>query len=95
MRKFKNNDKKKLIINDECQKIFSSQYISLNFVLFTILKFYVYNYLVYARMKPTFNYYYNNLRGEVHSEQTINQLSQIPREKSELSHGMEANDGDA
>ena len=65
MRRFKNNDIKKLIINiGKCQTSFSSYYISLYFVLFIILKLYVYKYSAYARIEPTFNHYYNILREE-------------------------------
>jgi len=37
---------------------------SLHFVLFTIIKLYVYNYSSYAKTDPTFNYYYSMLREE-------------------------------
>ena len=82
MRRFKNNDIKKLIINiGKCQTSFSSYYISLYFVLFIILKLYVYNYSSYPRKKPTFNHCYNILREEVDGHRAINWLNEIPQEK--------------
>ena len=54
---------------------------SLHFVLFTIMKMYVYNYSTYAKTGLTFNYYYNMLREEADADRAINWLSEIPREK--------------
>ena len=82
MKRYKNNPIKKLIINmGECQTFFSSYKISLHFVLFTILKLYVYNYSTYARTKLAFNHYYNILREEADVDRAINWLRKIPREK--------------
>ena len=52
-----------------------------SFILFTILKLYVYNYLAYVRTKPMFNHYYNIPREELDVDQAINWLSDILLEK--------------
>ncbi|KAH1254495.1 hypothetical protein GmHk_04G010934 [Glycine max] len=54
---------------------------SLHFGLFTIMKLYVYNYSAYAKMEPTFNYYYNMLREESDVDRGINWFRKISREK--------------
>ena len=41
----------------------------------------IYNYSIYARTKPMFNHYYNNLREEENGDRAINWLSKIPRNK--------------
>ena len=53
---------------------------------------YVYNYLAYERMEPTFNHFYNILREEANVDQPINWLSKIPQ-KNGVSHWMLAEDG--
>ena len=45
------------------------------------MKLYVYNYSAYAKMEPTFNYYYNMLREESDVDRGINWFRKISREK--------------
>ena len=53
---------------------------SLHFVLFAIMKLYVY-YSTYGKMEFTFYYYYNMLREESDVDRGINWFRKISREK--------------